>query len=140
MAAPYSIDLRARVVAAYRSGLSRADVAERFQVSASSVQRWSRLDRQNGSVAAKPMGGKRPFALLEQRDWILARIKERPDLPLRDLLAEVRQRHSGARYYALWNIVKRADLSFKKKPARQRARSAQCGPATSTVESSARPY
>jgi transposase len=86
------------------------------------------------------MGGKRPFALLEQRDWILARIKERPDLPLRDLLAEVRQRHSGARYYALWNIVKRADLSFKKKPARQRARSAQCGPATSTVESSARPY
>jgi hypothetical protein len=67
------------------------------------------------------MGGKRPFALLEQRDWILARIKERPDLPLRDLLAEVRQRHGGARYYALWNIVKRADLSFKKTSSDRRS-------------------
>ena len=41
-------------------------------------------------------------------------INERPELPLRELLAEVRQRHSGARYYALWNIVRRAGLSFKK--------------------------
>ena len=102
MAAPYSTDLRVRVVAAYRSGLPRSEVAKRFEVSESSVQRWSRLERQGGGVAAKPMGGRRPFALRDQRDWILARINERPELPLWELLAEVRQRHSGAHYYALW--------------------------------------
>ena len=130
MGRPYSVDLRERVVAAYRSGTSRADAAARFQVSESSVQRWTRRERQTGRVAAKPMGGRRPFALLAHRDWILARIASQPDLPLRELLAELHQRGAGARYYALWNIVRQAGLSFKKKPARQRAGSAQSRPQT----------
>ena len=130
MGRPYSVDLRERVVAAYRSGTSRADAAARFQVSESSVQRWTRRERQTGRVAAKPMGGRRPFALLAHRDWILARIASQPDLPLRELLAELHQRGVGARYYALWNIVRQAGLSFKKKPARQRAGSAQSRPQT----------
>ena len=130
MGRPYSVDLRERVVAAYRSGTSRADAAARFQVSESSVQRWTRRERQTGRVAAKPMGGRRPFALLAHRDWILARIASQPDLPLRELLSELHQRGVGARYYALWNIVRQAGLSFKKKPARQRAGSAQSRPQT----------
>jgi transposase len=122
------MDLRERVVAVFRSGLSRADVAARFRISESSVQRWTRRKRQTGSVAAHPMGGKRPFALLAHREWILARIASQPDLPLRELLSELHQRGVGARYYALWNIVRQAGLSFKKKPARQRARPAQSRP------------
>jgi len=114
MGRPYSQDLRERVVAAFRSGLVRAEVAARFRISRSSVQRWVRLDRQTGSVAAKPMGGKRPLALAEHRDWILARIARQPDLPLRALLAELHRRGIGARYYALWNLVRQAGLSFKK--------------------------
>ena len=114
MGRPYSQDLRERVVAAFRSGLVRAEVAARFRISRSSVQRWVRLDRQTGSVAAKPMGGKRPLALAEHRGWILARIARQPDLPLRALLAELHRRGIGARYYALWNLVRQAGLSFKK--------------------------
>jgi transposase len=121
MAAPYSIDLRERVVAARQSGLSRLETAQLYEVSESSVQRWCRLDRQTGSAAAKPMGGKKPFVLAAQRDWIVARIAKQPDLPLRALLAELRGRGVKVGYFAVWNIVKRAGLSFKKKPARQRA-------------------
>jgi transposase len=101
------------------------------------VQRRVRLDRQTGSVAAKPMGGKRPPALAEHRDWVLARIARQPDLPLRALLAELHQRGIGARYYALWNLVRQAGLSFKKRPVRQRTRSARGRPQARAVEGAA---
>ena len=92
MGAPYTPDLRERVVATFRSGLSRAETAALFRVSESSVQRWSRLERTRGSVAAQPMGGQRPFALAGERAGILERIAQQPDLPLRALLAELHDR------------------------------------------------
>jgi transposase len=115
MGAPYTPDLRERVVATFRSGLSRAETAALFRVSESSVQRWSRLERTTGSVAAQPMGGQRPFALAGERDRILGRIAQQPDLPLRALLAELRDCGIKGSYFALWNIVDRAGLSYKKK-------------------------
>jgi len=114
MGAPYTLDLRERVVAAFRSGMSRLETATMFRVSESSVQRWSRLDREKGCVAAKPMGGNRPFALANERDRILERLAKQPDLPLRALLAELHGRGIKVSYFAVWNIVDRAGLSFKK--------------------------
>ena len=126
MGAPYSTDLRSRVVATFRSGVSRLETAERYQVSGSSVQRWVRLDRQIGSVAAKPMRGNRPFVLAGERARVLKRIAEQPDLPLRELLAELHGRGIKVSYFAVWNIVDRAGLSFKK----------ACTPANRTVRTS----
>jgi transposase len=114
MDAPYTSDLRERIVAAFRSGMSRLETATVFKVSESSVQRWSRLDREKGSVAAKPMERNRPFALVNERDRILERIARQPDLPLRALLGELKSRGIEVSYFALWNIVDRAGLSFKK--------------------------
>lgn len=68
MPGPLSNDLRERVVAARRSGLSRLEIAQQFFVSESSVRRWCRLDLKHGSVVSKPMGGIRPFALASKRD------------------------------------------------------------------------
>lgn len=140
MASPYSVDLRERVVAAFRAGLSRADAAARFQVSESSVQRWARLERQSGSVAAKPMGGKRPLRLRAQWDWIVARIERQPDVPLCEVLAELHERGIKAGYHALWNLVRKADLSVKKKPARSRTGPSAGCPPTRAVASPARSY
>lgn len=122
MAAPYSLDLRLRVVAAFRSGVSRADTAKLFDVSESSVQRWARLKREKGSEAAMPMGGKRPFVLAGERDRLLERIAGQPDIALRALLAELHDRDVKASYFALWNIIDRAGLSFKKKTCTQASR------------------
>lgn len=119
MPGPLSNDLRERVVAARRLGLSRAETAERFSVSESSVQRWCKLDREQGSIAPLPMGGMRPFALASELDWLTARIAAEPDVALRTLLAELHARGIDVSYYAVWNIVDRTDLSYKKKPARQ---------------------
>jgi transposase len=123
MGRPYSLDLRERVVSAVRGGMSCGEAAKRFEVSASSSSRWVERDREVGSPAALPMGGKRPFSLERELPWVLARMAERPDISLRLLLAELRERGVAVSYYAVWHIVRRSGLTSKKNAARQRARS-----------------
>jgi transposase len=121
MGRPYSLDLRERVVAAVRDGMSCRDAAAHFEVSHSSAIRWARRSRENGSPAAMPMGGKRPFSLAAEQHWVLARLVEKPDITLRELLAELLDRGVQVSYFGVWNFVHRSGRSFKKKPSRQRA-------------------
>ena len=57
--APYSNDLRTRVVMAVRSGETCRSVAKRFGVSVASVVKWSQRYRVTGSVSPDKMGGYR---------------------------------------------------------------------------------
>jgi transposase len=68
------------------------------------------------------MGGWRPLLLKSEREWLLARIAEKPDLTLRAVMAELAQRGTPASYGAVWRFFAREGVTFKKKPARQRAR------------------
>jgi transposase len=117
MPTPYSPDLRLRVMDAVRSGMSYADVTRRFRVSNSTILRWVRRLRESGSYAALPMGGKKPFVLADERDWLLQRFAAKPDLTLREVLAELHDRGIEVGYFALWHIVRRAGLRFKKRPS-----------------------
>jgi transposase len=134
MGRPYSLDLRERVVSAVRSGMSCREAAEHFDVGASTAIRWVQRDRDTGSPAALPMGGKRPFSLAMERPWVLARLAAKPDITLRALLAELRDRGIEVSYFAVWHIVHRAGKSFKKKPARRRAGSPGRGAQESVLE------
>ena len=124
MARPYSLDLRERVVAAVESDRRVREVASSFGVSVSSVVRWSQRYRETGSAAAKPMGGRRPFALAAHRDWVLERVSEQPDITVRALAAALAEGGIVVSNYAVWHFLKGESLTFKKKPARQRARPA----------------
>ena len=115
MAAPYSLDLRERVVAAVAAGMSRARAAAHFQVSHSSAIRWTRRMAETGSPAALPMGGKKPFALAGEAVWIKDRVAEKPDITGRELLAELHQRGVDVSYYGVWHFLDHTGLSFKKK-------------------------
>jgi transposase len=115
MAAPYSLDLRERVVAAVAAGMSRKRAAAHYQVSHSSAIRWTRREAETGSPAALPMGGKKPFTLADEEAWIRARVAEKPDLTGRELLAELNQRGIEVSYYGVWHFLDHVDLSFKKK-------------------------
>ena len=121
MARPYSLDLRERVVGRVMAGESCRAVAARFGVSVASVVKWSQRFRATGSAAAKRMGGYRPLALAGERDWLLTRIAARPDLTLRALVAELAERGIAVSYFAVWHFYEHEGISFKKKPARQRA-------------------
>ena len=133
MGAPYSLDLRERVVAAVSSGMSREAAAERHQVSYSSAARWVARAARTGSPAALPMGGQKPFTLAGEGEWVRARLAEKPDITGRELLAELRARKVRVSYYAVWHFLDHAGLSFKKKPARQRAGPARRGAAPGAV-------
>ena len=67
MGRPYSLDLRTRVVAAMATSMSGRDAAKHFSIGESTALRWARRARESGSPDAKPMGGKRPFALEAHR-------------------------------------------------------------------------
>ena len=124
MARAYSLDLRERVVASVARGHSCRAVAALFDVSVASVVKWSQRAREAGTPAAKPMGGKRPYVLAGQRDWLLARLAQKPDLTLHALLAELRKRGVVVACDTLWRFLGREGISFKKNRLRQRARSA----------------
>ena len=114
MARPYSQDLRDRVVAAVVGGRTCRATAALFGVSVASVVKWSQRWRASGSAAAKPMGGWRPLRLQREREWLLARIAEKPDLTVRAVLAELAERGTPASYGAVWRFFKHEGITFKK--------------------------
>ena len=120
MARAYSLDLRERVVAAVLGGLSCAAAAARFSVSESSAIKWPRRKRETGSAAAGKMGGKRLKLLEGEREWLLARMAEKPDLTLSALLVEVHARGKRVCLDTLWRFLKSCGLSFKKNHSRRR--------------------
>ena len=56
-----------------------------------------------------------------ERDWVLSRIAEKPDLTLWALLKELADRGLVVSYYALWHFLQREGITLKKKPSRLRA-------------------
>ena len=114
MPAPYSHDLRLRVMDAVRSGMMYEEVVRQVRVSNSTILRWVRRLRETGDYAALPMGGQKPFVSADERDWLLERFAAKPDLMLREVLAELQDRGITMSYFALWDIAHRAELAFKK--------------------------
>jgi|EndophyteCoNSPM_1038545.scaffolds.fasta_scaffold16529_2 transposase len=134
MARPYSLDLRERAVRRVAAGESCRKVASLFEISVASVVKWSQRKRQTGSAAAKPIGGSRRRTLVAEREWLLKRIAEKPDLTLRAIVAELTERGVVASYGTVWNFFAAENISFKKNPARRRAGPARRGAKARTVE------
>ena len=65
-------------------------------------------------------GRRRPYLVARERDWVLSRIAEKPDLTLRALLKELADRGLVVSYYALWHFLQHEGVTFKKKPSRLR--------------------
>lgn len=136
---PYSQDLRDRVVGSVASGRTCRATAALFGVSVASVVKWSQRWRASGSAAAKQMGGWRQLRLKREREWLLARIAEKPDLTLRAVVAELAERGTPASYGAVWRFFQHEGITFKKKPARQRAGSRRHRPPPDPVEDASGP-
>jgi transposase len=101
--------------------------------------KWSQRFRATGSAAAHKVGWRRPYVLAGERAWLLARLAEQPDITLRAVAAELAQRGIKVSYYAVWHFFEHEGISFKKKPARQRAGSSRRGAAACAVEEVSRP-
>lgn len=116
----YSNDLRERVGASVLGGRSCRATAALFGVSVASAVKWSQRLRATGSAAAKPLGRHQPRSLAGERDWLMARLAMAPDVSLRGLVVELRERGVMTSYGSVWRIVHDQGLSFKKNAVRQR--------------------
>ncbi len=87
---PYSNDLRHRIVEAIQENEeTQSDIAGRFAVSISFVEKlWQRF-RATGSYASLPRGGWRRRALTGDAFLIREAVKEQPDLTLAELCRRV---------------------------------------------------
>ena len=116
MAAPYSVDLRERVVVAVvEGGLSCHQAAARFDIGIKTAIDWVRRFRETGSVNPLPMGGRRPKKIVGAfRDWLVQRCQAR-DFTLRGLVAELGERGLKVDYRTVWDFVHREKLTYKKR-------------------------
>ena len=60
------------------------------------------------------MGGRTGYAEAQERAWLLERIAQEPDLTLRALMVELKERGLVVSYYALWHFLQHEDITFKK--------------------------
>ncbi len=135
MGAPYSLDLRERVVdAVERGGMSRNAAARLYGVAISTAINWVKLFQTSGSVAPGQMGGHKPRRIIgDHRTWLVERCQSK-DFTLRGLVAELAERGLKVDYRAVWDFVHAEKLSFKKNAARERAGSRRRRPPAHAVE------
>ena len=118
----YSQDLRDRVLRALERSERPSAIARRFEVSRMWVYRVRERWQKTGARGSLPMGGYRRsrVAALEPlvRNWI----EQQADLTLAETCARLAGRGVTIRAPALWHQLDKWGLTFKKNPARQRAR------------------
>jgi transposase len=123
MAAPFSTDFRARVLAAYGRGMSTKQIADAFGVCPAWARRVKQRHRERGETDHRPMGGARVVKI--DRPRLVELVRARPDATLaelRDAMGVV------CALSALWTALDKLGLSFKKRRSTRRSRTAPTSP------------
>lgn len=89
----YSVDLRQRIVAAVNSGMSRNEVVRTFQVSAATVRRYLKQQRQTGDLTPRAhTGGRQAQIGPEQYPALQELLAAAPDATLAQTCIQWQQR------------------------------------------------
>ena len=120
--APYSKDLRTRVLADRDAGMAAKDVAAKFRVSLSWVNRLVQRRRETGEVAPRPQTVFKKQAFAGQEDRLRALVDAQPDRTLAELRAALR---SSASLSSVWRALDRLQLTVKKNGTRRRTAAAR---------------
>ena len=130
----YSQDLRDRVLRALERGERPTDISARFEVSREWVYDVKTRYEKEGLRHSLPMGGHRVSRVADKESQIRDWIKERKDLTLVELCERLAEQGVVIKVTALWHQLDKWDLTFKKNPARQRARARRRGESARRVE------
>jgi transposase len=131
MGAPYSQDLRDRIMAAYDRGMKTKQIAKLFEVCCSWARRVKQRRRQ-GILSPKPMGGIRVVKIdLEKLRQLVA---QQPDATTRELHQRLGCSCSES---AVGMALVRLDLTFKK---RRFMRPSRTGPTSLRNTRTGRPH
>jgi transposase len=115
MGAPYSPDLRERVIAAVDGGLGAYSSATLFRVSVSYIYKALGRRRATGETTARA-SGRGPAPKLAPFDAALrARVAEEPDITLVELQSWLLSEHATkVSVGCLWKQLRRLELTLKK--------------------------
>lgn len=115
--APYSRDLRTRVLADRDAGMAAKDVAAKFRVSLSWVNRLVQRRRETGEIEPRPQTVFKKQAFAGQEDRLRALVDAQPDRTLAELREALR---SSASLSSVWRALDRLQLTVKKTGTRRR--------------------
>ncbi len=118
----YSQDLRERVLWALDRGERPTAIARRLEVSRVWVYQVRDREQKTGKRTSFQIGGHRRSRVAEMESVLRAWIKAEPDLALSELSERLAKQGVLIKPGALWHQLNKWNLTFKKTPARQRAR------------------
>ncbi len=111
----YSNDLRVRVIQVVEDGAAARAAARQFVIGDSTAIRWAKRWRETGSYQAKTNKGRSRSPLKKHEEWLLALVKQEPDLTLEEIqhrLLEECQQKAGIG--SVWRFFDRHGISSKK--------------------------
>jgi transposase len=133
----YSQDLRDRVLGALARGERPSAIARRFEVSRFYVYQVRDREQETGVRSSFQIGGHRRSRLQAAEAALRGWIAAEPGLTLVELQERLASQGIATRIGALWHQLNKWNLTFKKNPARQRARTRGRAGSTARVERSA---
>jgi transposase len=135
MVRPLSLDLRTRIAAALRDGLTVRAVAERFGVSPATAVRIGQLDRSGkGLMPAKIGGYVKPMLRGASAEAVRQRLQVKSDWTVRGLSAELKAAGINVSHDTVWRFLRAEGKTFKKNSGGKRAGSPEGGPVPDAVE------
>jgi transposase len=115
MSKALSVDLRVRVLAAVAAGLSHRQAGERFGVSAASVSRWRKRQREQGDLRPGPLGGdRRSHGIERHAETILKIVAANRDITLAEIRAALAAEGVRSSIGGLWRFFDRHRITLKK--------------------------
>ena len=118
--APYSMDLRERVVRAWDASGDAEEIASTFDVSRAWVHRLVQRRRETGSIAPRKQTKFRTRVLAGQEERLKALVNATPDATLAELREGL---PTTAALSTLWLALDRLALTVKKNRTRRRTAS-----------------
>jgi len=110
--APYSMDLRSRVIADCDAGLGTKAAAEKYQVSPSWVRKLKQIRRETGQIGPRPQRVSHATKLDAHVETLQQLVELQPDATLRELRAQLGVKVGLA---TIARALVRLRLTFKKK-------------------------
>jgi transposase len=140
MPAPYSQDLRQRVIGFMALGGSARAAATRFDVSVSSATRWAQRWRAEGHARPRAMGGDRRCRLSEHSAKVLQMVAQQPDLTLREIRSALAVSCGiTVGLSTVHRFLRAHNVTLKKRPCTRPSRTALMSPRPDACSSAASP-
>lgn len=133
----YSQDLRDRVLWALERGEKPTHIARRLEISRGWVYQVRDRVEETGKRTSFQIGGHRRSRIAGLESVVRSWIEAEPDLALAEISDRLAERGVSIKVGALWHQLNKWNLTFKKNPARQRARARGRATGTQGVAGSA---